>query len=59
MGDSDSEDELMSKLTNAGFGRFSGPSENCAYCATPNATLPCTICDEAFYCSEVRRLSLA
>ncbi|KAH7479820.1 hypothetical protein PRIC1_008627 [Phytophthora ramorum] len=49
MADSDSDDELMSRLA-GGFAVSAG--EDCAYCATPNASLPCTICNEASYCSE-------
>ncbi|KAG7401990.1 hypothetical protein PHYBOEH_008511 [Phytophthora boehmeriae] len=53
MADSDSDDELMSRLTSMGMG-FAVPSgEDCAYCAAPNASLACTICNEASYCSEV------
>lgn len=61
MADSDSDDELMSRLTSTlGFGRLSGGSaEDCAYCGTPNAALACSICQEAFYCSEVRSVAAA
>ncbi|RLN58894.1 hypothetical protein BBJ29_000202 [Phytophthora kernoviae] len=53
MADSDSDDELMSRLTSMGMGFAVSSGEDCAYCAAPNATLPCTICNEASYCSEV------
>lgn len=62
MADSDSDDELMSRLTSTlgGFGRLSGGSaEDCSYCGTPNAALACSICQEAYYCSEVRSISLS
>lgn len=52
MADSDSDDELMSRLTSMGM-NFPSSGEDCAYCAAPNATLPCTICNEAYYCSEI------
>lgn len=59
MADSDSDDELMSRLTRTmGFERLSaGPGEDCAYCGTPNAALSCSICQEAYYCNEVQRQS--
>ncbi|KAE8883353.1 hypothetical protein PF005_g80 [Phytophthora fragariae] len=51
MADSDSDDELMSRLTSM-VGGFGGSGEDCAYCATHNAALACTICNKAFYCSD-------
>lgn len=54
MADSDSDDELMSRLTSMVGGFAGGSGEDCAYCATPNASLGCSICSKAFYCSEVR-----
>jgi hypothetical protein len=53
MSDSDSDDELMSRLASGNFGRVHVHHENCSYCATPNATLPCTTCQSVFYCNEV------
>ncbi|KAJ0408063.1 hypothetical protein ATCC90586_003698 [Pythium insidiosum] len=52
MSDSDSDDELMNRLANGAFARVQVHQENCAYCAAPRATLPCTTCEAAFYCSE-------
>ncbi|POM58884.1 Formin-2 domain containing hypothetical protein [Phytophthora palmivora] len=52
MADSDSDDELMSRLTSMGMGLTVESGEDCAYCAAPNASLPCTICSKAFYCNE-------
>lgn len=55
MADSDSDDELMCRLTSSmGMGFAASSGEDCAYCAAPNASLACTICDKATYCSEVR-----
>ncbi|KAG1693691.1 hypothetical protein DVH05_023093 [Phytophthora capsici] len=52
MADSDSDDELMSRLTSMGSSFATASGEDCDYCATPNASLPCTICNQAMYCSE-------
>ncbi|TMW68435.1 hypothetical protein Poli38472_005903 [Pythium oligandrum] len=52
MVDSDSDDELLTRLTSTVFGRTSHVHEDCAYCATPSATLPCTTCNAAHYCNE-------
>ncbi|KAK1944620.1 WASH complex subunit 3 [Phytophthora citrophthora] len=52
MADSDSDDELMSRLTSMGMGIAAASGEDCDYCATPNASLACTICNQAVYCSE-------
>ncbi|ETI38623.1 hypothetical protein F443_15700 [Phytophthora nicotianae P1569] len=52
MADSDSDDELMSRLTSMGMGFAVVSGEDCAYCATPNASLSCTICSKAYYCNE-------
>ncbi|KAL0586979.1 hypothetical protein ABG067_003319 [Albugo candida] len=47
---SDSDEELMNQLAISGYG--SGMSEDCAYCAISNASLPCTTCSSVYYCSE-------
>lgn len=52
MSDSDSDDELMNRLASGAFQRVHMHHEDCAYCKTPNATLPCTTCNAAYYCSE-------
>ncbi|KAL7679653.1 putative Zinc finger, MYND-type, WASH complex subunit 3 [Plasmopara halstedii] len=52
MTDTDSDDELMSRLTSMGTG-FATFCEDCSYCASPNALLPCTICNKAIYCGEI------
>lgn len=51
MADSDSDDELMSRLTRMDMS-VANKSEDCCYCATPNASLSCTICNKAIYCGE-------
>lgn len=59
MGDSDSDDELMSRLTSAVMARQHERSEDCVHCGQPHATTVCKICYSAHYCSEVRpRVSL-
>ncbi|KAG6974445.1 hypothetical protein JG687_00000312 [Phytophthora cactorum] len=55
MADSDSDDELMSRLTSMGMGFAAVSGEDCAYCASPNASLPCTICSKAIYCNEAKQ----
>ncbi|GLD94553.1 hypothetical protein PINS_up003164 [Pythium insidiosum] len=52
MSDSDSDDELMNRLAKGVFSHVQAHHENCAYCATPRASLPCTTCEAAFYCTE-------
>ncbi|DAZ93546.1 TPA: hypothetical protein N0F65_006534 [Lagenidium giganteum] len=54
MADSDSDDELMSKLA-GGFSHRVAHYEDCAHCNTPHASLPCTSCQEVYYCNEVRQ----
>ena len=54
MGDSDSDDELMNRLTHSLSMNFAvGSGEECAYCNTDNAPLVCTVCTTAAYCNEV------
>lgn len=53
MADSDSDDELMSRLTSAVFARAAA-HEDCVHCGAPNATVVCSICHSAHYCSDVR-----
>ncbi|EEY68390.1 uncharacterized protein PITG_04846 [Phytophthora infestans T30-4] len=55
MADSDSDDELMSRLTSMGMGFAVSSGEDCAYCATSNASLSCSICNKAYYCNEAKQ----
>uniref|UniRef100_A0AAV1UT51 MYND-type domain-containing protein n=1 Tax=Peronospora matthiolae TaxID=2874970 RepID=A0AAV1UT51_9STRA len=53
MVDSDSDDELMSRLTRSLSMSFAaGSGAECAYCDKDNAPLFCTICTTASYCNE-------
>lgn len=51
--DSDSDDELMSRLASSVMARAVAPAEDCAHCGQPHAATACTICRSAFYCNEV------
>ncbi|KAF1326372.1 Peptidyl-trna hydrolase 2, partial [Globisporangium splendens] len=52
MADSDSDDELMSRLTSAMTARAAVIHEDCVHCGAPNAAVVCSICHSAHYCSE-------
>lgn len=55
MADSDSDDELMSRLTSAVMAsNMRARGEDCVHCGQPHATTLCTICKSAHYCNEVR-----
>lgn len=54
MADSDSDDELMSRLTSAVMAsNMRARGEDCVHCGQPHATTLCTICKSAHYCNEV------
>ncbi|GAB9473074.1 hypothetical protein Gpo141_00010233 [Globisporangium polare] len=53
MADSDSDDELMSRLTSAVMAsNMRARGEDCVHCGQPHATTLCTICKSAHYCNE-------
>uniref|UniRef100_K3WRT8 MYND-type domain-containing protein n=1 Tax=Globisporangium ultimum (strain ATCC 200006 / CBS 805.95 / DAOM BR144) TaxID=431595 RepID=K3WRT8_GLOUD len=52
MADSDSDDELMSRLTSAMTARATAIHEDCVHCGAPNAAVVCSICHSAHYCSQ-------
>lgn len=56
MADSDSDDELMSRLTSAVMAsNMRARGEDCVHCGQPHANTVCTICHSAHYCNEVRK----
>ncbi|UIZ27093.1 hypothetical protein KXD40_001519 [Peronospora effusa] len=60
MVNSDSDDELMIRLTRTMSMRFSTDSDkDCAYCAVNDASMVCIICNKTFFCNELRMKNLS